>query len=171
MALTPTPGVRNLLAYWGNIQQAAGGRTGVAGAWDALRTALGVSQGTQIKGFASIQDMNTVYGLAVANRNAAEIFASADPDAAILGTMIGQTPNARELNVQAAAPLYNVRVSYSYTKDGTPEQGWVTVQLPQSLEGFTVGTLTEQVQTLAGVLVTGYGVTTATFGTMQITAA
>ena len=171
MGLTLTPGVRNLLSYWGSISNAASNSLGVAGAWDALRDALGISQGTSVKGFASIQDMNAVYALAAGNRQAAATFAAAGPDAAITGAMIGATPNSREANLQEAAPLYNVRVSYTYTTTGTPQSDWVTVQLPQSLEGMTVGALTDLVTTLATTIITGYGITTVSYTSLAITAA
>ena len=166
-----TTGVRNLLSQWGAITSAASQRLGVSGAWQAVRTALGVTEGHQVQGFASIQDMNTVYGLAVGNREAAAQFSSASPESVVLGNMIGSTPNARSLDVQDAAPLYNVRVPYTYTEGGTTLSDYVTVQVPQSLDSFTVGSLTDLVTTLATTIVTGYGRTTLSFGTPQITAA
>lgn len=170
-ALPPSQGVTNLLAYWGSIQAAASQRLGVAGAWAALRTALNLGPTTAVSGVASLQDMNTVYGLAVGNRSAGEAFAAATPDAAIDASMIGSTPNARAASVAEASPLYNIRTQYSYTTTGETKSDWVTVQVPQSLTGFTVGDLQAMVETLASAIITSYGITTVAFTGLAISAA
>ncbi|MGH9092314.1 MAG: hypothetical protein ACRDZR_13205 [Acidimicrobiales bacterium] len=170
--LTLTQGMRNLMAHWGSINAAAATRLGVAGAWAALRTALGVREGTSVRGVGTIQDMNALYGLAAANRQAMENLMGAAPGAAITAEMIGLTPSSRTLAAMAAFPSTDFRIAWSGIDTvGEAQSGWVTVNVPGPLTGFTVTSLMTLLTTTASQLLTATSppntASTYTFGTIM----
>ena len=125
---------------------------------------------------ATITDMNSLYGLAVGNRNAMDNFNAATPQSAITGDMIGLTPNSRTLAARNAAPGYNVRVNYSYLFGGDFFTDWITVQYPVSIDGTktaflgTLATLLTQASTASTPWTTLRGKTVLTILQVSISA-
>lgn len=166
-AFTFSEGERSLLKLWGSIVKAANAGTGAAGAWNEVK-ASGYVTGPG-GGGASAIDMNRLYGLAVANRNAMQAFGAASEGQAITSDMIGLTPNAREPAARGAAAAYNVRVNYTAIENGQLVSDWVTVQYPTELVG-TVTTFMDTLRSRVTTLVTGYGRTLGTLLGVSINA-
>lgn len=135
-AFTLTAGMRSLLRYWGTAVKAAALRVGTA----TFRTFLTTVGAFTEPGMTAPtwRELQQVYGLAAANRNAADRLARASTDAFLSPSMIGLTPNARDLEARNAAPAFRARVGYTSTLTGETYQGFLTVDIPFALT-TTVG--------------------------------
>lgn len=162
-----TPGQRQLLAYWGNIQAAVSQRASTAELWDAVRQAS-AAEGVQLIGV-SATDMSSLRAIASAQRNAMEQLAALRPDGAITGTMIASDLSARPLADQALAPSWIVRFEHDVTINGELQTLWRSSVFEGSLPP-TAGALRSAVEGDAGALAEDYGVTHVGVGRIQISA-
>lgn len=161
---TLTAGMRSLLKYWGSIQTAAATRTGVAGAWAAVKEGAAAVT-AEIEG-ASIFDMNALYGLAAGNRNAADRFMAAGTDQVFDPAWVGTTPSARTPAARFLSPTIRARVNYTYlTETGELVNAWGTTVIEAP------GTLTKEqlIATIEATLTAVLATTTPTRTTPRST--
>lgn len=167
--MTFTPQVRTLATFWGSIVSAASQRAGVAGAWQAVKDAGGTFATAEAK--PGIQAMNTLYGLAVSNRNSMETLNAADPSAILTGEMIGRTLAQRTSVVAAAAPEYVIRLQlFGTDATGNETEQWLSITTVHTLP-TTVGTLFTMLDVQVAAAGVGYGITTVNYSTVSIQAA
>lgn len=142
--------MRSLLRYWGTVVRAAALRVGTA----TLRTFLTTVGAFTEPGMTepSWQELQAVYGLAAANRNAATRLNRAGTDVFLSPGMIGLTPNARDLEARNAAPAFRARVGYTVTATGTPATGFITVDIPYALNTTVGGLRTLIASTLTAIM-------------------
>lgn len=154
---TLTAGMRSLMKYWGQIVQAATAKAGVSGAWAGVKEGAALAT-AEVEG-ATIFDMNALYGLAAANREAGDRFMAAPPTAAFDPAWAGTTPAARTPAARFLSPTVRVRVNYTYLdEEGNLQNDWFSTVL----EAPGTLTKTQILSTMETVLTIILRTTTAT---------
>jgi len=162
-----TPSQRELMQYWGTIENAVSVRASTADLWTAV-SAAAEAAGNPLTDV-SAADMSVLRGAAARVRNAAEVLASVTQDTALNVTMIAEAPWSRPLAEQNAMPAWQVRFQMTTIEDGNEVTGWYTTlfegALPDTTELLTAA-VEEDGNAIAGSYDVGFG----GIGSLQILA-
>lgn len=162
-----TPGLSKVIArYGGAIQAAAGNHLSTADVWQAIRDSA-AAQGLETLGV-SATDVSRARGIYGGMIRAADTLASAERDAPIDSSMIGQAPWSPPLDVQAAAPEWLATFKLSGIRDGEPVEEWHSVYLGSDLPE-TVGDLWDLLGDEADIMADHYHVAKASISAPQLT--
>lgn len=162
-----TPGQRQLLAYWGNIQQSVAARANTADLWAAVRAAS-PAEGVALKGV-RITDMNTLRSIAASQQRSITGTSGLLPSQVLTGDVIGRDLSSRSPQDQLAAPRWIVRFEHDVTVEGQ----LLTLWRSSVFEGIlpaTKGDLQNQLEADAQALADDYGTTHIGIGRFSIAA-
>jgi hypothetical protein len=162
-----TEGQRQLLLYWGNIQQSVSARASTADLWANVKAAA-AAEGNSLGGV-RMTDMNGLRSIAASQRSAMDNLQAARVDSVITGNMLGRDLSSRGLTDQSLAPRFLVRFEHDVTVGGQLQTFWRSSFFDGSLP-TTKGDLMSAVNQDAQALADDYDVTHAGVGRIQISA-
>jgi hypothetical protein len=159
---------RQFSAYWGVIRSNAFSRATTTVLWQAIANFEQTYNLVRQQGlFKAVTEMRA---LAVAQRNAAEAFASADPTDAIDSSMIAEDINSRPVTERSLAPKYLVKFEANVVTEEGPDTRWMTVTT-NDLGGMMKADLLDQIDQAGLDMSTGCGALyTGLTGDLQIVA-
>lgn len=162
-----TPGQKQLLPWWGNIQNAVSRRASTADLWATVREAA-AAEGVILRGVSAI-DMNSLRSIAGSQRRSLDELQRAAPDQTITSVMIGADLSSRGQQFQNLAPSWIVRFEHDVTIEGQLNTLWRSSVFEGQLP-TTKGQLLDAVTADAEALAEDYGVTHIGVGRMSIAA-
>ena len=137
--------------FWGQIEAAAAAHMDTATMWQTIRdqaAQLGM-EGPGVSA-AAVMRLRGYAGQIVA---ASEAFDRSNPAYAIDASMVSQTPWSRSLEVQALAPMYQVRYqAFGTDAEGNDASSWLTTVYTGTLPD-TVGGLADSIFSSASDIV------------------
>lgn len=156
------------MASYGAIQEAVNQRAGMGEILAAVRGAYANMPGPTPP--INPADVAQLRSFAAAQRNASENLAAAPGEWGLSSDMISQTPWARDLATQAAAPEWQVRFQQTVADElGQVTTNWRSVILTGTLPA-TVQALYDEVEASAEAMANEYGVTHRGISSLQILA-
>lgn len=145
---------RQFAAYWGVIRSNAFARATTTVLWQAIANFEDTFNLVRAQGlFKAVTEMRS---LAVAQRNAAEAFASAENADAIDASMIAEDVNSRPVTEQSLSPKYLIKFEANVITQEGPDTRWMTVTT-NDLGGMVKSDLLDQLDQSGIDMSTGCG--------------